>query len=470
MNAIKAVLGRAAAVLLAASMLPALASCGGPAVTPARSATPVIFDTDMAGDDIMALCYLLERRGINVAAITVEGTGEAHGLAGARNVLRLMRALGIHRDVPVAYGQPDPLSGFRSFPLAWRAAADGMYNLNLPPWRGNQPSESAVRLIVDTVNRSAQPVVLVTLGPLTNIAQALRSDPGIAHKIAMIYSMAGAVRVNGNEPVHQRAEWNVYVDAAAADQVLRSGVPMTFVPLDASDSVPITPAYREVIGAHARTPALRIVAKILSLPYYMASLVYFWDPLAAVAATSHSAVRLRTVRLSISAADGPDMGVTRISPSGSAVRVAVSASAAAFDYEYLATLDGGRPIPMPVVPASQHAAVSFDGSNYRYDGPSSAMAGRLEIQLANSSPAAFDGFQLAIGKLASGRTLQDVQDVIRRGTATSVPGWFHVTSVLPAANGAAPAWTVSLTPGTYALVCQRERDGALYALAQLIIR
>jgi Inosine-uridine preferring nucleoside hydrolase len=165
--------------------------------------------TDMASDDIMALSYLLEVPGISVQAVTVEGTGEAHGPAGARNALRLMRSLGVHRPIPVGYGPPNPVSGFRSFPPAWRKAADGMYNLNLPAWQGPQPSESAVRLLVDTISRSARPVELITLGPLTNVALALHADPGLASKIARVVSMAGALRVDGNEPFHQRAEWNV---------------------------------------------------------------------------------------------------------------------------------------------------------------------------------------------------------------------------------------------------------------------
>src|SRR5271165_1574573 len=247
-------LGYAGVTLLAAMAMPVvLSSCGGSA-TPQPTKQPLIVDTDMASDDIMALCYLLEQAGSSVQAITVEGTGVAHGPAGARNALRLIKALGIQRQIPVAYGQPDPLSGFISFPVSWRATADGMYGLNLPAWRGPQPSESAVRLLTDTISRSPRPVEVVTLGPFTNLAVALRDDPGLAKKISMIYSMAGAMRVDGNEPIKQRAEWNVYVDAAAADLVLKSGIPMTIVPLDASDNVPVTSFFAAAVQAHPDTP------------------------------------------------------------------------------------------------------------------------------------------------------------------------------------------------------------------------
>jgi len=234
MRAIRARLGRAGLVLLAGALLSSLASCGG-GTAPAGGPTPVIVDTDMSSDDIVALCYLLERPDISVQAITVEGTGVAHGPVGARNVLRLLHALGIHRTIPVGYGQPDPPAGTQAFPPDMRKAADGMYNLHLPAWPGPEPAESAVHLLTDTISGSTRPVTLITLAPFTDIAQALQADPGIAPKIAMIYAMAGAVRVNGNEPTYANAEWNVYIDAVAASRVLRSGIPMTFVPLDATN-------------------------------------------------------------------------------------------------------------------------------------------------------------------------------------------------------------------------------------------
>lgn len=407
-------LGLAGAILLAASAMPVLlSSCAAPAV-PQPAAQPVVVDTDMASDDIMALCYLLEQPGRSVQAITVAGTGEAHGPAGARNALRLVKALDPQRQIPVAYGPPDPLSGFISFPVSWRATADGMYGLKLPAWAGPQPSESAVRLLTDTISQSPRPVEVVTLGPFTNLALALRADPGLAKKISMIYAMAGAVRVDGNEPIQKRAEWNVYVDAAAADLVLRSGIPMTIVPLDASDNVP--------------------------------------------------------ARLTIDTTAGPDYGVTRTGPTGMPVQIAVSANASAFDQQYLATLNGGRPVPIPAAPAAQRLTVRFNGGGYAFQGPATAAAGQVQVRLTNTSSVPFDGFQLIIGKLAAGRTLADVRDVISRGTVTSVPPWFSVTAVLPGAPGADTPWSTKLPPGVYALVCQQNRGGALYALAAVTIR
>ena len=325
-------------------------------------------------------------------------------------------------------------------------------------------------VLTDTISQSARPVEVITLGPLTNLALALRAQPRLVSKIKMIYSMAGAVRVSGNEPIHKRAEWNVYVDAAAASQVARSGIPMTLVPLDASDSAPVNAFVRDAVEAHRGTAALRVVGTMLRDPYYTQSSVYFWDPLAAVAATDQKVVRLLGTRLTINTSPGPDMGVTTTGASGTPVRVAVSANGSAFERQFLATLNDGQTIPIQSLPPQQRLTVTFDGSTYSYLGPSAGAAGQFQVRPANSSPAPFDGFQLIIGKLADGRSLADVQQVIRQGTATSVPEWFRVAVLLPAAAGADATWGVTLSPGQYAVVCQRDRDSALDAVTELTIR
>ena len=78
---------------------------------------------------------------------------------------------------------------------------------------------------------------VLTLGPLTNLALALEADPSIASEIDHVVVMGGAFSVPGNvhldaHPSASIAEWNVYVDPVAAERVLDSAVPVTFVPLD----------------------------------------------------------------------------------------------------------------------------------------------------------------------------------------------------------------------------------------------
>ena len=91
----------------------------------------VVFDTDLAFDDIMALLYLLQRDDVAIDAVTIPGTGEAHCDPGVQNALRLL-TLGGNHDTPVACGRETPLQGSNAFPDEWRAAVDDLSMLDLP--------------------------------------------------------------------------------------------------------------------------------------------------------------------------------------------------------------------------------------------------------------------------------------------------------------------------------------------------
>ena len=89
----------------------------------ANDVLPVVVDTDLAADDIVALTYLLSNPAVDILAVTVAGTGEVTCPRGAEVANGLLSTLG-HDDVPVACGQSAPLSGDRVFPDEWRTAAD----------------------------------------------------------------------------------------------------------------------------------------------------------------------------------------------------------------------------------------------------------------------------------------------------------------------------------------------------------
>ena len=97
-------------------------------VSPARQ---VIIDTDMAVDDWFAILYLLQKPGVNVLAITVTGTGEAHCDPGVKNALGLEK-LAEHAPIPVACGDEIPLKGSNVFPDSFRNAVDSMLGIRLP--------------------------------------------------------------------------------------------------------------------------------------------------------------------------------------------------------------------------------------------------------------------------------------------------------------------------------------------------
>jgi pyrimidine-specific ribonucleoside hydrolase len=346
-----------------ALMLVLLPGCGmaadPPTAPPVAAATavprqpdarPVVIDTDMAADDWLAILYLLQRPDIAVQAITVSGTGEAHcgpGVANARGLL----ALAGYPAIPVSCGRETPLRGDHAFPAAWREGSDGLEGLRLPAATGPAETRPAPALLAAVIEAAPRPVTLLALGPLTNVAEALQSTPGLGAKLAGITIMGGAVTVPGNiaesaVPVaNPHAEWNIYIDPYAAGIVFQSGVPLTLIPLDATNHVPVNPAFYARIKAQHTTLAATFVYDLLTKnPDFVRSGEYwFWDSLTATTLTDPDLVTFQEMRLRVIEAEGPESGRTLSVADGVPVRVAVSAGAPEFERIFLATLNGQAP-------------------------------------------------------------------------------------------------------------------------------
>lgn len=306
----------------------------------------VIIDTDMAPDDWMAILYLLQRPDIRVLAITVAGTGETHCLPGVRNALGLV-ALAGRSEIPVACGRETPLQGAAAFPDAWRERADRLNGLSLPDGQNPVAPIPAAALLRDTILQSPEKVTLLALGPLTNLAEAIRSEAGFLGQVEQVYVMGGALEVLGNVGFsgvgidNQVAEWNIYVDPLAAQEVLASGVPVTFVPLDATNGAPVTLAFYRQLQAHRRTPEAEFVFELLSsqLASIASSTYSFWDPLAAAVLVDESLVFIKEGNVKIFTQAGSSSGLTRVMANGTPARYAKSVDRVRFEVDFLRTLN-----------------------------------------------------------------------------------------------------------------------------------
>src|SRR4026207_1394728 len=107
----------------------------------------VILDVDMAHDDMFAALFLLSHPNVDVKAITVSGTGEAHCAPGVANALGLVKLSG-HADIPVTCGMEAPWMGNHVFPAEWRLAADDAYGVEISTG-GTASTLSAADLIGD---------------------------------------------------------------------------------------------------------------------------------------------------------------------------------------------------------------------------------------------------------------------------------------------------------------------------------
>ncbi|HUV05024.1 MAG TPA: nucleoside hydrolase [Armatimonadota bacterium] len=203
----------------------------------------VVIDTDAGVDDALALILALRSPELRVEAITTV-SGNVHVDLCTENVLRVLDVLELEEPPPVAKGAADPLVK-PLFTAPEVHGADGLGGLHAlmeetGALKYARPTASpssmpAFELLADLADRHAGDISLITIGPLTNVAKAILEHPKRMAGFKEIICMGGAFRVYGNTtPV---AEFNIFVDPHAAQVVLDSGIPMTFVPLDVTERV-----------------------------------------------------------------------------------------------------------------------------------------------------------------------------------------------------------------------------------------
>ena len=286
----------------------------------AQDPVPVVIDSDMISDDWMAALFLLNDPKFTVKAITVAGTGFADCDAGVRSALGLL-AMTDYGDVPVSCGAASPLMGDNAPPAEWRTTLEMVEELDLP--EGGDPVEQdAATLFTSAIQDSPEPVTVLALGPLTNVGAALEATPALVENIEMIYVMGGAVDVDGSSVSEENtvAEWNMYCDPHAARIVVESGAPITLVPLDATNEVPVTPEFVAQLEAEFVAALLANNAESIASGSY-----YFWDPLAAVVMSDPSLVTLTPRDVTVIDIPGaPDDGRTKPVANGSEMLVATA--------------------------------------------------------------------------------------------------------------------------------------------------
>jgi len=186
--------------------------------------TPRVFliDTDTASDDAVALIMALRWPDVRVATITVV-SGNVPLDQATRNALHTAELCG--SSVPVFRGAARPLLREPQH-AQWYHGLDGLSDRGYPPPKRAAEKDHAVDAIIDVV--SANPgIVLVTLGPLTNVAMAVARAPRIVKNVSRCVVMGGAPCVEGN--VTPAAEYNIWVDPEAARMVFHSGLPIEMV-------------------------------------------------------------------------------------------------------------------------------------------------------------------------------------------------------------------------------------------------
>ncbi len=276
-------------------------------------AVPVYLDCDTGVDDALALAYLVASSG--TADLLGVGTvsGNIDAAAAARNTLDLLALLG-RGDVPVAVGAHDRLTSAYDGGAARVHGDNGIGGVELPRAVADPVDEHAADMLLRLAHEHPGRLHVVAIGPLTNLALALRADPSLTTLVAGVTVMGGAALAPGNAT--PAAEANIAGDPEAAAEVLAAGWDVTLVPLDVTmDHLLDEDRVAEI--AVLDQPAMPAIAAMLEhyLGFYAGVVGHraaaLHDPLAVAVALGDVRLALApTVRAVVDTTDGPGRGQT----------------------------------------------------------------------------------------------------------------------------------------------------------------
>lgn len=186
----------------------------------------IFIDCDPGHDDVLAILLALAHSEL----ITIKGITTVAGNSSVENVtdniLKVLDYIGV--SVPVAQGCARPLRR-EPEPQPTAHGNSGMDGPILPAAKSRVDARHAVEFLQDAIMRQTEPVTLVTLAPLTNIATLFETYPEVKKRISRICMMGGSL--NGGN-ILPRSEFNIYHDPEAAKIVFHSGVPITMSGLE----------------------------------------------------------------------------------------------------------------------------------------------------------------------------------------------------------------------------------------------
>ena len=209
-----------------------------PAAAWAQPRLPVILDTDIGGDidDAWALAFVMRSPDLELLGVTIS---DGNTPARAPIACKMLHVDG-RDEVPVAVGRQTTKES--EYQFSW--AED---------FTGKKPiGQHAAQFIVETIRRRPGEVTILAVGPLQNIADALRLEPKLPSLVKRVVLMSGSIGASAWSPA-PIAEWNVVRAAADAQHVYAAGLPLTIVPLDSTTYVTLKDEERERVRS-VKTP------------------------------------------------------------------------------------------------------------------------------------------------------------------------------------------------------------------------
>ncbi len=266
-------------------------------MTAAPEARKVVIDTDPGTDDALAILLALNSPELDVKALTVVA-GNVVVEQGLENALKLVSLAG-RCDVLVARGASHPLVQ-KLVTAEFFHGANGLGNVELPAPACQADTSFAPDLIIKLIHQYPREITLVPLGPLTNIALALRKDPSIVPLVKEVVLMGGGIS-GGNATA--AAEANIYNDPEAARGVFEAHWPLTMVGLNVTEKTLFTRAdLNRLAGTRGRENdfAVRVLSFMLDLASKLgADDTPMYDPLAVGAVIDRSLITTQDMRVEV---------------------------------------------------------------------------------------------------------------------------------------------------------------------------
>ncbi|MBC8280621.1 MAG: nucleoside hydrolase [Chloroflexi bacterium] len=288
--------------------------------------TKLIIDTDPGVDDAVAILMALAASEVEILGLTSVG-GNVSLARTTRNASALLQAAG-RSDIPVAKGASRPLRG--KFTYAPQFHGPGGLSLRLPEPTVGPVEQGAVEFLYDQLTRNEPgEIVLVALGPVTNLAKLLWERPYALEQAKNIVVMGGAVNAPGN--VTPKAEFNIYSDPVAAEVLFSSGLPITLVDLAACRQVSID--REQAMGLSSEHPIGILTLKMLQAwfrKHQDRERFEFYDPLAVAIALEPAVATVTKVDLDVDLEENDAWGETSESGGPGEITLPLDVDAARF--------------------------------------------------------------------------------------------------------------------------------------------
>ncbi|WP_298932175.1 nucleoside hydrolase [uncultured Ruegeria sp.] len=280
----------------------------------------LIIDTDPGIDDAMAIAYAAAAPEIELVGLTTV-FGNTHVHQSSRNARYLLDKLGL--SIPVAQGASFPRGSESHTPSEHVHGPEGFGDLTDIPEIGYNHALPAAEFLAEMARVHKGELVVCAIGPLTNIADAIRLDPEFSSNLKRLVIMGGAVFCPGN--ITEHAEANIYHDAAAANEVFATPPETVLVGLDVTLKTLYEAADFEALAS--RSPHMGAFLHDISrfyLKFYkeIGGLegCGLHDSTAVIACTHDPMFDMASIGLQV-IAHGPELGATRPDPSRPSISV-----------------------------------------------------------------------------------------------------------------------------------------------------